>query len=722
MNAVAVGRTMDLGRAFRTVVFLNVLVGLCGFGLANESPVMLAVVSLLSGLGWYFTEVRARTHGWKGLPRWVTAVVLVLLLGLAIVRAWLLQDLVVAFSEFLGGIVVLKLWERRAVRDYGQLITLTLFMTIGATLTTASLTVGAVWAVQLPLMVAGVMMYQVFAARERASLAAAHFVDRHAGLRRGAFFSLLVGVITVGMLISAAIFVIVPRGIGGDEWAVFSSRGGRVTGFSDTVEPGAGELVSTSYATVLEVAFRDPNGPIGANGQYHYLRGAVLEVYDRGIWREPLGGNRSGVNRGTSFGQWLRLDDPSGDWIEQHVTIIGGSRREIMPLFALYKPTAVRLEDPTNPRVRYDRRTGRLQRQGSPTYFTYTVRSSVPEPSPERQSERVPPREPFPSQIVRQVAEMVLRQANIEPDPEKRPITDDERAAHALERYLRGFEYGMDQLRPPLWRDPTEWFLLTAKRGHCEYFASALAGMCRSVGINARVVAGYLANEYDPSRGLYIVRESDAHAWVEVDTGPGGWQIFDATPVVMTRLERQPTAMDRLRRFMASISDYWNTRIVGFDQRRQESLLSPIVSQRLVETFTQRRRELTIWWRSVRLNGRAPAVLATAAGGVALAVGLIWLGVRAWKRRERKTWSVGWAFQGREKRVYRALLAALAERGYIKPAWAPPLVFLREVAARDAALAHRAEAVMHEVYAARFGGRREALAAAERALTELRAR
>ncbi len=720
-------REPELDRPFRAVILLNVLVGLCGFGLANESPGMLAVVTLLSAVGWYITEVRARRHAWKGLPRWVTASVLAVLLVVAVARAWVLQDLVVAFSEFLGGIIVLKLWERRAVRDYGQLITLALFMTIGATLTNNSVVIGAVWAVQLPLMIAGVMMFQVYAARERAAAVAKPPEKttprpRTAGVQRGAFLRLLAGVLAAGMAISAAVFVVVPRGIGGEEWGAFGIKGARTTGFSEYVEPGAGDLISSSYSTVLEVALLGPSGALGGHGQFHYLRGTVLEVYDRGVWREPIQSQRSGLNREGRGGQWMRLDDPrGGEWIEQRVNVLGGGRKEISPLFALYKPTAVKIDDVTRPRIKFDSETGRLHRQGSAAQVSYAVRSSVPPPAPDK-SERVPPRDQFPSRAVREVAETLLRRADIEPDPQKRPLADDERAARSFVTYLRGFEYATDQLRPPIGVEPTEWFLLTARRGHCEYFASALAGMCRSVGINARVVAGYLANEFDPERGVYVVRESDAHAWVEVDTGPGGWQIMDATPVAMSRTVQQPGTMERMRRFMAGITDFWNARVVTFDARRQESLLGSLGSARMLEKLAIQQRTLLQWWREVRRRGEVPLVLGLSVGALALSAGIVWAARRAWYRRERRVWEVGWAMRGPERRVYRGLLAALAERGFPKPVWSPPAIYIEEIAAVDAGLAERARAVVQAVYAARFGGRADALADAQRALDALRAR
>jgi hypothetical protein len=76
-----------------------------------------------------------------------------------------------------------------------------------------------------------------------------------------------------------------------------------------------------------------------------------------------------------------------------------------------------------------------------------------------------------------------------------------------------------------------ESFLFEHKSGQCEYFASAMVLMLRSQGIPARLVTGFLGGEYNPFEGYYVVRDSNAHAWVEAYLEEqGGWRIFDPTP------------------------------------------------------------------------------------------------------------------------------------------------------------------------------------------------
>ena len=100
-----------------------------------------------------------------------------------------------------------------------------------------------------------------------------------------------------------------------------------------------------------------------------------------------------------------------------------------------------------------------------------------------------------------------------------------------MNNYLRK-EYPYDLSIPPQREDMdvVEYFLFEQRRGYCEQFASSLAVMARSQGIPARVATGYVPGEYNPFTGLYEVRASSAHAWVEVYFPGYGWSTFDPTP------------------------------------------------------------------------------------------------------------------------------------------------------------------------------------------------
>ncbi len=97
------------------------------------------------------------------------------------------------------------------------------------------------------------------------------------------------------------------------------------------------------------------------------------------------------------------------------------------------------------------------------------------------------------------------------------------------QRLQSDFDYALEVQLPP-GADPLVAFLTVGRAGHCEYFASAMALIARARGIPTRVVGGYRVHEKNPLGGYYIVRERNAHAWVEAYIKGEGWRTFDPTP------------------------------------------------------------------------------------------------------------------------------------------------------------------------------------------------
>lgn len=99
-----------------------------------------------------------------------------------------------------------------------------------------------------------------------------------------------------------------------------------------------------------------------------------------------------------------------------------------------------------------------------------------------------------------------------------------------LARYLRdNYAYSLEQSNAEK-ADPLAGFLFEDRRGHCEFFAAALATMLREAGVAARVVGGFAGGYWDRSDDLILFTAADAHAWVEWFDASRGWVIADATP------------------------------------------------------------------------------------------------------------------------------------------------------------------------------------------------
>ncbi len=128
--------------------------------------------------------------------------------------------------------------------------------------------------------------------------------------------------------------------------------------------------------------------------------------------------------------------------------------------------------------------------------------------------------------------------------------------AKSLEAFLRtNYRYSYS---PPSiighYTDAVAFFLFEAKEGACDWFASALALMCRAVGIPTRVVTGFYSDEVDTD-GSLVIRANDAHAWVEAFIDGYGWITLDATPASERYRFRLWQVFQWMRRYWASLSN-----------------------------------------------------------------------------------------------------------------------------------------------------------------------
>jgi transglutaminase-like putative cysteine protease len=101
--------------------------------------------------------------------------------------------------------------------------------------------------------------------------------------------------------------------------------------------------------------------------------------------------------------------------------------------------------------------------------------------------------------------------------------TDPYARAVAIEKYLRQFPYTLDIPGPPADQDVADYFLFELQQGYCDYYATTMVVLARSIGLPARVVSGYRGGELDETTGAIQVAGDNAHSWVEVYFNGIGW-------------------------------------------------------------------------------------------------------------------------------------------------------------------------------------------------------
>jgi transglutaminase-like putative cysteine protease len=230
-----------------------------------------------------------------------------------------------------------------------------------------------------------------------------------------------------------------------------------------------------------------------------------------------------------------------------------------------------------------------------------------------------------------------------------------EARAVAVERFLQdNFTYALNSGVRIHNTDPVAWFLLESREGHCEFFAGSMVVMLRHLGVPARMAAGYAGGDLSPDGDELVVREANAHAWVEVWLGADqGWVTFDPTPAIGVPGLGGVRGLERIRWAWQQLELVWDRKLLTFGFGDQIDLVDD-----LVEAFH----------RASRSIDRRAVVLGGAVSFLTLAILVVlW---RLW-RRGLRPWRAGSGrTRGPASRAVNRLARALIPVGGVVPPWA----------------------------------------------------
>lgn len=328
--------------------------------------------------------------------------------------------------------------------------------------------------------------------------------------RRAALAALL------ALLGSAGLAATVPRAAAWAQQRLFQAWLASLaeSGFDERFELGAISTLLDSDAIALRL-----QGPAPS-----YLRGAAWNVYRRGRWYTPLPLPRH-IERVSS----LSLSGPDV------VTVTRAPRTAEV----YFLPLALGALGTDGAAARTDALSVYRPIPGDPSRV-YAFRAAQTTPrEPSAQSYRT-----VPPTLAPRLTEMARAITGDHPSA-------DVRMARLTDHLQSHYRYARTFPRPRR-RDPVMFFLEEVKAGHCEYFAGALALLGRAAGVQTRVVGGYRVAERNPLTGEWIVRERNAHAWVEAVGDDGHWRTWDATPGDALPFNRRHDS-PRLRAFFEAL-------------------------------------------------------------------------------------------------------------------------------------------------------------------------
>jgi hypothetical protein len=651
-------------RQFKPALYLLVILGITGFAIAAEEPALW----VLSVGGVMLNVWLVRTNRFSPMPRWLSN-------GIVLLASAFVAQQVIRFAgtpilligQFLVLLQLIKLFEQRSNRDYVQLIVLSSLLMVAAAISTASLAFGLILAVYVYLALYCFLLFHLKVEADKAKAAQTLPSDKinEATLRQDQRYlprsmrrlTALVAVISVASAV--LVFLFFPRGSGAGMLGQLQLHPPEVlTGFSDDVQLNEVAKITQNMSPVATVQVWHGDKKVETGSLR--LRGATVDRYGQGR---------------------------NGEWQWQHT---GKITEHPTPIEAeqTYQDPLLRGNDVDPPADGVWRQLISLEPIGAKSLFALAgIRSITPyrdlkfgyydvdETMQRTENLNVPIRYEVvsngeltplrPPQLMFQPAQsrggdfpddiaISPEIVNFAKDPavsgpfgaaRQRTliVTDhDEEIAQNIERYFKThFSYTLDLTDSAskfVGKDPLAVFVTDPKNGgtragHCEYFAGAMTLACQSLGLQARMVVGFVTDEYNSVGGYFQVRQCHAHTWVEVLT-KRGWVTFDPTSGRELNPNENRSVWQRIKHVFDWMEYKWANSVVAYDGSRRENLIQK-VDNSLVRTAyrsSERFYRLKHWWRSLHILDQAEfwSISSKLIAGIITVMALIIVAAVAW--------------------------------------------------------------------------------------------
>lgn len=510
---------------------------------------------------------------------------------------------VVALSHFLILVCACRLMQEQSIREQGQYFVLCLLLLVVVAIVSGDILFPFVVLTFSVVGLNALVRFHLSVEQRRA--------ERHNHLHGGRALSAGTGECgsTIGPLaamnllvagVAASLFVLVPRvGAGMLGRLEGQSVSHSVTGLGRTLSFNRIGGIRLSDEQVMTVRTDDEFGQtLGPEQGEPYFRGAVFDQYGRRSpprgrfweWRPANPGNMAPPD------VLCQLQEDRGvitlfPNVESITDTPLVTQRYWLPtdehyvLHAMYPALTIRSRQLMEARKRIGDQSLHVYLP-RPTTLHYEVvtartvsRRMVQMLEKERAAEGVEPDVSLPDPPLPREAEVRALIASIDERAGTRGPLDDpvgrRRFVDAVEGYLHSsaFSYSLEPTPVQYGREPIGDFILSERRGHCEYFASALVLICQYRGIPARLVTGYLGGDYNALGGYYVVRQRHAHAWAEVYLPGEDWVRYDPTPWAGRRASAQSSGLG-IWKYVDYLQFHWSHQVVGFDDDVRQALIT----------------------------------------------------------------------------------------------------------------------------------------------------
>ncbi|MBI5634235.1 MAG: DUF3488 domain-containing protein [Nitrospirae bacterium] len=423
----------------------------------------------------------------------------------------------------------IKSFDLKEPWDHLQVYFMTLLQLIIASELTRALTFGVIFVIFMVLLVTAMVL--------------SHFLKEgtlgRVRIRRPVFV-----IVILTMISTMLIFVVLPRT---PQRFIGKShvRGIKTVGFSDRVDFGSFGDIKLDQTVIMRIELDQEVSPP------HYWRGIAMDSFDGVSWRNTAREKSRLLKTGDEF---VIAPYDRTQVVEQRIYL---EPIDSDVIFGLTKMTAVNVDTFS---LLVDDASGITMPGKLSRRIKYSVRSDTSGSSKGRTEGRY-------LQMPRGMEQIISLAKSVTGGS-----LSDAQKASAIETYLkRNYAYSLSTSPPPVGMSVLDDFLFNSKSGFCEHYASSMVIMLRGLGIPSRVVNGFYGGERNEYGNYLIVRQSDAHAWVEALIN-GQWKRFDPTPAVAVQ---KPPAMSH---FLDSLRLQWTRYVVGFSSDDQKEIVRTLAS------------------------------------------------------------------------------------------------------------------------------------------------
>ncbi len=616
------------GQLFALTSFMALL-GLWAFGLSGAAgPLLTGVMAAAYGAGLFLSfrwRLKLRPAVWNALA------IVVFLLFLADFLAFS-REFMTAASRLMALLVALKLFDLKKGRDHLIISALVFFQLLGAAVSTVSLS----FFVLLALFVMSSIWVMIILSTARDLEAARRSAAQDLFGRR--FFAAVAVISALSLVITLVLFFSIPRlGVGIFQRKALNTV--KTTGFTDTVDLGSLGPIKEDSTIVMRAEF-----PGGRPSQTVYFKGATLQDYDGRSWSRDRGPSflkragpegfiiGPGQGRTTEVAVLLEPLDTEVLFTALNVYRLEGS----VPSIWVERTGVVRLTNLPFSRVEYRLWTDLSRVNGDEPAPKGAADAGYLDSSPEGQ----------------RIKALAVKAAKGETDLAK---------AASIEEHLRtNYKYTLSP-EGGKGSGPMEDFLFYSKEGYCEHFATSMVMLLRSSGIHARLVTGFLEGEWNELGSYFIVRQQDAHSWVEAYIEGAGWVRFDPTPSAPAP-QYSPSV---IHMYLDLLRLKWNRHIIQFSLSDQRKMA--LTAERKAAGILEELKKAFRTKQAPQIGKAAPVVAALAA--VILGA---WLLRRRGLKRARRA----------GKGYYFDMLKTLSAKGFVRRPGETPLEFAERVGDR----------------------------------------